>query len=268
MSLRRIAVRIELPPSGEDRIAVEYAFRLAQSRGAELDVLVYVTEVLPTAELQAVPEVSFDEVRQELHILAARHEVTLRAFDRSSFAHGIGPVFADHLRVSDLGVMHYPAAPSIAAKMVAAAAVFDGGAPVLLLPVAAASPASLPVSIVVGWNGSAEAARALHAAITLAGDDGKITVVGIADDSTFRPGQSGVEAAHLAAKHGVRASFEVVDGGSDQAIDVLEHHCAVTDADLLVLGGVRHGVLHEMLFGSSTTDLLQSGARMPTLLVA
>lgn len=267
MALKRITVRVEIPSGPGDRAAVELAGRLAATDSAEVDVLAYATEVLPTLAPAERSEATFDDTRQEFERIAARDGCKLRVFDRSSHAHGSGDVFADHLRVSDLGMVHYPAQPSIAARMVASAALFNGGAPLLLLP-GPAPAVTPPSSIVVGWDGSAAAARALRAAIALARPGSRITIASIEETGAHRPGQSGVEAAHLAAMHGAEATFVVLEERGDPVRDVLERQCADSGADLLVAGAVRHGTLHDMLFGSLTTSILARGPRHPTLLVA
>ena len=267
MTLKRISVRVEIPSGPGDRAAVELAGRLAATSDAEIDVLAYVTEVLPSLAPQERSEASFDDTRLDFERLAARDGLKLRVFDRSSYAHGAGDVFADHLRVSDLGVIHYPFQPSVAARMVASAALFNGGAPLLLLPDSART-AALPSSMLVGWDGSVAAARALRAAIALAGPRCRITIASIEETGAHRPGQSGVEAAHLAAMHGAESTFVVLEGKGDPVRDVLERHCVESGADLLVAGAVRHGTLHEMLFGSLTTSILAQGPGHPTLLVA
>ena len=267
MTLKRISVRVEIPSGLGDHAAVELAGRLAATSDAEIDVLAYVTEVLPTLAQAEKREASFEDTRQEFERIAARDGLRLRMFDRSSYAHGAGDVFADHLRVSDLGIIHYPVQPSAVARMVASAALFNGGAPLLLVP-GPAGTAALPSSILVGWDGSAAAARALRAAIALAGPRCRITIASIEETGAHRPGQSGVEAAHLAAMHGAESTFVVLEGKGDPVRDVLERHCVESGADLLVAGAVRHGTLHEMLFGSLTTSILAQGPGHPTLLVA
>lgn len=267
MTLKRIAVRIEVPAAPGDRAAVETAGRLGARDGADIDVLAYETEVLPGLAPAEAGQASFEDTREEIRRIADRDGLRLRMFGRSSYAHGAGEVFADHLRVSDLGVIHHPDQPSMAARMVVAAALFNGGAPLLLLPGRRAM-AMPPSSILLGWDGSAAAARALRAAIALAAPGCRFTIASISKTGAVRSGQSGIEAAHLAAMHGAASAFVVLERAEGHAIDVLERHCAESGADLLVAGAVRHGTLHEMLLGSLTTSVLSRGPRQPTLLVA
>lgn len=267
MALKRISVRVEIPATPGDRAAVETAGRLARPDEAEIDVLAYVTEVLPTSVPTRTSEAGFEATRREFERIAARDGMRLRMFDRSSYAHGVGDVFADHLRVSDLGIIHYPDPPSVAARMVASAALFNGGGPLLLLP-GQGGTAGRPSSIVVAWDGSAAAARALRAAIALAGPRSRITIASVDEAGAPRPGQSGIEAAHLAAMHGAASAFVALERRDDDPLDVLERHCGDSGAEMLAAGAVRHGTLHEMLFGSLTTSILARGPRRPTLLVA
>src|SRR5919106_6457364 len=102
------------------------------------------------------------------------------------------------------------------------------------------------MKIVVGYDGSDGAKRALDRAITLAGDDGRITVVGAAETHA-RPGiTTGArldpseierrrkdleEAKALLAERGVDA--ETVEAEGDPGNVILD---TAKDADLVVVG--------------------------------
>jgi nucleotide-binding universal stress UspA family protein len=186
---------------------------------------------------------------------------------RSSFAYGVGEVLADQMRVSDLGIMSYGAGVDVGRRFVASGGIFSSGRPLLLAPPgnAASSP---PSRIVLAWDASPASVRAVHGALAFIKRAEAVTVVSVTDDKEFRPGQSGAELAHLLARHGAHAAFRPVQrgrGGVGRAIlDVARE----VQADMMVMGAVRHAPLHNLVFGSATMDLLDRGPTLPTLLAA
>lgn len=265
MSLKRIAVRAELPPGEGDLEAVMLACRVARELEAEVSVILYATEVLPGSASVNVTPAELAEINERLAAIGSNHGVKLSVHERSSDAHGSGEVFADLLRVSDLGVLLYAAQPSITQRMLAPTVIFDGGVPIVLLPRAMGFD-RMPKSILVGWDGSPAAARALRGAILLGAPRRAITVASIDESPKHRSGRSGVEAAHLAAMHGAISSFVTLKGDGRHALDVLESHCSENGIDLLAAGAVRHGANHQVIFGSLTSEILSRGPSLPTLL--
>ncbi len=85
------------------------------------------------------------------------------------------------------------------------------------------------------------------------------------DDKELRPGQSGVEVAHLLARHNAKASFKPVLMQGRSVLDALIQAAADSQASLLVMGCNGHSPLYDMVFGSATTDLLRGRATMAVL---
>ncbi len=186
---------------------------------------------------------------------------------RSSFAYGAGEVFADQARVSDLAALSHDPAQGMAGRLVLAGAVFDSGRPVLVVPETIGL-AQLPKRVMVGWDASPAAARAVAGALPFLRRAEETVVATVSGDKALRPGQSGVELAHLLARHQVRASFAALEGGSGGPMATLVAAARERGAELLVVGAVRHSPLHDMVFGSVTGTLFQGGAVMPFLVAA
>jgi nucleotide-binding universal stress UspA family protein len=119
-----------------------------------------------------------------------------------------------------------------------------------------AVPAQLPAgeAVVVAYDGSPEAARALAAfTATGIGENAPTVVVTIGDgaDATHTAGRA-VEYLH---RHGVRASAKPIPAGGRVGPRLLEE-AAEVDAQLLVMGAFGHSALHEFFFGSTTRRVL------------
>jgi nucleotide-binding universal stress UspA family protein len=133
------------------------------------------------------------------------------------------------------------------------------GAPMLILPHDwKLSPVG--ENIVIAWNASREAARAVHDAMPLLVKAKKVTIF------TFSPRESALHATsemlveHL-HRHGVDAQIsDWTNTGDLSAIEALFASLDTQDADLIVAGAFGHSRLFESLFGGVSLDLM----RQPT----
>lgn len=186
---------------------------------------------------------------------------------RSSFAHGVGHVFADQLRVSDLAVVTWQAAMGVGQRMLLGTALFDSGRPVLVVPHAAPLLAP-PSRVLVAWDATPAAVRATHGAMPFITRAAETLVVTVTDDKELRPGQSGIELTHMLARHGATARFTAVRREKRSVLETILATAREAGADMLVMGGLRHAPLRNIVFGSATQDLFDRGPRMATLLAA
>lgn len=236
-------------------------FALAEAFAAHLTALVFAAE---TAQ-GAAPEAE-EAAAAHLQEAAARRGIACEPRGRGSFAYGIGEVLADHIRVSDLGIMTLRGASGPAARMLLAGAVFDTGRPLLLSP-ADAPLAAPPRRVLVAWDATPAAVRAVHAALPLILRAEETLVATVTGDKDIVPGQSGIALTRLLARHGARARFLTLPQGAG-VLSALATAAKEEGADLLTLGAVRHAPLRSLLFGSATRDLLDRGPPLPVLLAA
>ncbi len=141
--------------------------------------------------------------------------------------------------------------------------VFSSGTPCLIMPEMSAPPAGLN-RVVVAWNGSREAKHALDSALPFLVRATFVEVV-TTDGSDQPVGDAQVNALieHL-AHHGVTAQFLRISRDEDDVAGALRRHCAVREADLLVMGAYSHSPAQERLFGGVTQSLL-THASLPIL---
>lgn len=261
-SIRRIAVRAERPLLPSDEVAVRLACSLAAKAGASVQALAYPTNVLSS---QVGPgDGSLAVAKTELERWAQEAGAPIAVHDRTNFAEGIGETFATLLQLCDLGILGAPAQQSAGFRMIASTAIFNGG-PVLFLPESHTKTQTLS-RILVGWKPGAAASRALKAAIALADADCEIVVAQVEEPDISRVDESGIEATHFVAAHGISARFEAISAQGLNAHAALVAATKAFEADVLATGAIRHGPIHQSLFGSVTRDLLEDGFRIPTLL--
>lgn len=139
------------------------------------------------------------------------------------------------------------------------ALVLDSGRPVLVIPYAGTF-SSIGERALLAWNGSAQAARALHDAMPLL-QGGEVTVLAASEEQTARhPDASPVEQALSAlAHHGIEARPQSVACSDDVAVgEYLLSRAADCQADLIVMGAYGHSRVREMVLGGVTRSLLDS----------
>lgn len=155
-------------------------------------------------------------------------------------------------RLSDLVVVGRPDGDESAALMTLNAALMESGKPILLAP---AAPATVGRKIVVAWNGSAEAGRAVSAAMPLLKAAESVTILTIAEDDRTANVPAGELAAYL-AWHGVDAACKLVASPHAHAGEALCRAIADLGADLLVMGAYTHSRLRQMILGGVTRHVL------------
>ncbi|MEQ1952596.1 universal stress protein [Mesorhizobium sp. CN2-181] len=135
---------------------------------------------------------------------------------------------------------------------------YESGRPVLVVPYAGPLTRSFN-RILVSWNGSREAARAVFDALPLIAEAGwtEIFVVDPPEDED----EAGASASALAAalsRHGAEVTVATEASRGRGVDEVIRDRVAATGADLLVLGAYSHSWLRQMLFGGVTRSVLHA----------
>lgn len=136
----------------------------------------------------------------------------------------------------------------------------SAGRPVLVVPSTGTFP-GLARRVLVAWDGSREATRALHDAQPLLAQAAKVIVVTIAAASGEPPGERvpGADIALTLARHADHVDVSVVESGERRSIgDILMSRAYESGADLLVMGAYGHARWRELVMGSATHAILKS----------
>lgn len=164
-------------------------------------------------------------------------------------------------RLADLIVATRPTEHSEATlTMTINAALFETGRPVLVAPPTA--PQTIGKKIAVSWNGSAEASRAVAAAMPLISRSDGVVIMTAENDKTSS--EVAPELAAYFAWHGVNAETRTLPGRS-QVGQVLLEDCVAVGADLLVMGAYTHSRMRQLILGGVTKHVLGS-AELPVLM--
>lgn len=143
---------------------------------------------------------------------------------------------------------------------------FLSGRPVLIIP-SANGPEELGRHILVGWNASRAAVRAVNDAMDVIAAAERITVLAV--DPVCSPDAHGEEpcaniARHL-AYHGAKVTVACVRGDTSSFGEVILDYAVKIGADMIVTGCYGHSRLRESILGGVTRTLLRQTA-MPVLM--
>lgn len=204
--------------------------------------------------------------RVEARLARLGKECDLRTAE--ALSRDLGRVAAVHARYADVAIMTRPSdgPGGDLREEVIEGVLFHSGRPALIAPPNWKGEA-VGKRVVVAWDASREATRALSEAQPLLESAEKVTVITIdAKPKMFGHGeQPGANiAAHL-SRRGLPAEVKNVDSaGRSASVTILEEANA-RNADLVVMGGYAHSRLRELVFGGATRDLLRA-ANVPLLM--
>lgn len=135
--------------------------------------------------------------------------------------------------------------------------IVGSGRPVLVVPYAGVFD-TVGRRVLVAWDGTREASRALHDGLPLIGQAEAVTVMTVAGREAeldeLRPSLERVT-SHL-QRHGIAARTEETVGGDVPVADLLLSRAADFDADLLIAGAYHHSQFREALIGGVSRNLL------------
>lgn len=168
-----------------------------------------------------------------------------------------GEALIRHGRLSDLIFVPRPARGAAKTETLETALLETGQALVIVPPKAHTCVAS---RITIGWNGSAEAARAVaESMVCLVSADAVAVLAG------RKRAASAGELIEYLGWHGVEAELKIFDAGSRSVGETLLEESHAFGADLLVVGGYTHTRARQLLFGGVTSHVLAE-ADIPVLM--
>lgn len=142
-----------------------------------------------------------------------------------------------------------------------------GGLPCLIVPPEMQDKPPVLNRIAIAWNGSAEAVRAVYAALPMLTRARKVVILNRGGNRASPMDQwlPGFELAGYLQRHGVTAETRVLpDRGEAIGSDLL-YAAGDAQADLLVMGGYGHAQLREWILGGATREVLDK-AMVPLLM--
>lgn len=172
--------------------------------------------------------------------------------------------FGSHSRVFDVIVAGRPNADGSGPRVATLESIlFEGGRPVLIVPTGTVE--SLGQTIVIAWNCSTEAARAVSSAMGLLEAAKCVTVLTIEGGTVAGP--SGAQLCKNLHAHGIDAEECTVPPEDMSIGEAILYHSKDVGADLIIKGAYTHSRLRQMIFGGATSHLLYN-ADLPVLMAS
>ena len=149
-------------------------------------------------------------------------------------------------------------------ELIAESALFESGRPVIVVPYIQKAPLKLD-RVMVCWDGSRAATRAIADAMPLLERAGQVEVVIAGNERGKRDEIPGADMGQHLARHGLKVDVKRITGGDIDVADALLSHAADANIDFVVMGGYGHSRLREFVLGGVTRSILRA-MTAPTLL--
>src|SRR3984893_14061671 len=279
MTLKNIGVFVDATPEGEKRI--DFAATLAHRCGAHLVGIDVVSAVrkehrsdyyvvgekairASLASRKAADEAATTNVRRRFEAISARRDLSaeFRVIRRGGPDEELilSSLHSDLVVIGQRELLEMPGYLSPERLLLAS------GAPILVVP---GGWKSEPIGkkILVGWNASREARRAVADALPFLVKAASVTLLVIASNKRAdRHGEEpGADIALYLARHGARVDVEQVSSRGSPVADLILSYAADHGIDLIVIGAYSHARSVEMVFGGVTRTLLKQ-APVPVLM--
>ena len=254
-----------------------YAISVAEAFGAHVAGIAFDYEpVIPPTVMGTVPASFIESQRSENDKAAAdavaRFDQAARRAGVSSEARVLGASlagsadrFAAIARRFDLALVGQ-AEPDKAApeELIAEAALFSSGRPVLIVPYIQKTGLTLD-RVMVCWDASRAAARAVADAMPFLKRAKTIDVVIVASERVKSDEIPGADIGQHLARHVLNVDVKLIVAPDTDVASTMLSHAADISADFLVMGGYGHSRLREFILGGATRGIL-SAMTLPTLM--
>ena len=254
-----------------------YALSLARHIRARMTVMIATIEQFPAAlsdpdNMQVYSGLSQppspDERRARTADLvrteARRAGVDYEILSETDYSPSLGQMVTAAAQVRDLTMLGVHGPLAYPRQGLVEAAMFGSGRPLLLIP-QTAQPFSSGV-IVVGWDATRAAVRAVHDALPLLIEAEKVVIASVSGDKELPVLASGPAICRYLEQRHINATFNALTRQHENIGEDLLSHAQSLRANLLVMGGFGHAREREFLFGSATRDIFQSHLEIPVLL--
>ena len=151
----------------------------------------------------------------------------------------------------------------VSESMAIEGALFGSGRPVLVVPYIQSSGLKLD-RVMVCWDGSRNAARAVGDAMPFLRRAGAIDVVTV-ERQERRNELTGARIATHLARHGLKVELKSIVAPDIGVADAILSFAADNSTDLIVMGGYGHTRLREFVLGGATSGVL-GAMTVPTLM--
>jgi nucleotide-binding universal stress UspA family protein len=250
--------------------AGDYAVSVAEAFGAHvLGIAVSYEPVIPGTVMGGIPPEIIESQRSESNKKAStavsRFEQAVKRTGVSGETRTISASIsgaADQIgrigRRFDLVIVGQPEhQKSLPDEVVDEGVLFESGRPVIFVPFIQKGGMKLD-RIMVCWDGSRAAARAVADAMPFMKKAKQIEVVFVADKPGKKDEMPGADLGQHLARHGLKVDVKRITSPDIDVPSTILSYAADSSADMIVMGGYGHSRLREFILGGATRGLLEA----------
>ena len=269
-------ILVTLPTGDAPSIALDYAVTVASNFDAHLTGVAFVQDLAAIASFDGATAAVLDRYRREVEAAAEgarvrfeetrqREGLSAESMLLTAAAVGIPELLARTARRFDLTILPQADPQGEGSEKAMIEAVLLGsGRPILIVPYFQEGGVKFE-RVLVCWDGSHNAARAIADAMPFLTRAKQVEVVTVETDGKADDSMAGLYIAHHLSRHDVIVEVRnIVAHGQDVSLRI-RSHAAQQSADLIVMGGYGHSRLREVVLGGATRDILESTV-VPTLM--
>lgn len=161
--------------------------------------------------------------------------------------------FIGQAKVHDLAILDAETATINVDRGLIEGVLFESGRPLIVVPANVTGFAAR--KIIVAWDASARAARAVNDAMPFLRAAEAVEIVAVGSERELATSIPGAELAPHLVRHGVNATVKNLAVQGDVA-STLREQASLFGADLLVMGAFHHSLMREWVLGGVTQSLL------------
>jgi nucleotide-binding universal stress UspA family protein len=250
--------------------ASEYAISLAAAFDAHLTGIAFLYDpIVPISGAGYIPgdviesqeresKVSAKQAVDRFSVATDRAGISADSLTVSASLSGVGDMFSRIARRFDVSVVGQ-AEPEKSAieEVIAEAALFESGRPVIVVPYIQKEPFKLD-QVMVCWDGSRAAARAIGDAVPLLKQSKRVEIVIVANERGKEEEIAGADLGEHLARHDLNVEVKRTVLGDVDVADVLLSHAADSGADFMIMGGYGHSRLREFVLGGVTRSIFRT----------
>ncbi len=273
--IKDLVVNLSVAPIRD--VAGEFAVSIAAAFEAHVAGVAFVYEPAPPMlTMGTIPAELLSRLRKDNENAA---EAAIATFDAQARRAGLSAetqaveatflgapdYFARAARRFDLAVVGQAERDKVAPEeLIAEAALFDSGRPVVVVPYIQKAGLKLD-RVMVCWDAGRNAARAIADAMPFLRRAEAIDVVIVANASGKEDEVAGADIAQHLARHGLDVEVQRIFGHDMDIANTILSRAADSSADFIVMGGYGHSRLREFILGGATRGIL-TAMTVPTLL--
>jgi nucleotide-binding universal stress UspA family protein len=250
--------------------AVDFAVSVAASFSAHIAGVAFIYEpIIPGDMLGGIPtdliEVQREENRKTAEAAVTRFETAATAAGVSAETRvvdaslaGAADLFGRIARRYDVAVVGQ-ARPEQGAseELLIEGALFGSGRPVVVVPYSQKEGLKLD-RILICWDGSAPAARAIADAVPFLARAKAIDIIVVVGERDKSGEITGRNMRRHLARHGIESEIKHITASGGVAQSAILAHAADIRANFIVMGGYGHSRLREFILGGVTRSILKA----------